>query len=152
MNNLIHTLIGGNMAKSAELKTQVNEASVTDFLNSVEDEQKRKDSFDIMKMMKRVTKADPRMWGTSIVGFGSYHYKGASGREGDWMLIGFSPRKQNLTLYIMPGFERYPELMKRLGKYSTGKSCLYIKRLSDVDVDVLKELMDESVKMMKQQG
>jgi hypothetical protein len=140
------------MAKSAELKTQVNEASVTDFLNSVEDEQKRKDSFEIMKMMKRVTKADPRMWGTSIVGFGTYHYKGASGREGDWMLIGFSPRKQNLTLYIMPGFERYPELMKKLGKYSTGKSCLYIKRLSDVDVEVLKELMAESVKMMKQQG
>jgi hypothetical protein len=125
---------------------------VTDFLNSVEDEQKKKDSFEIMKMMKQVTRAEPKMWGTSIVGFGTYHYKGASGREGDWMLIGFSPRKQNLTLYIMPGFERYPELMKKLGKHTTGKSCLYIKRLSDVDMDVLKELMAESVKVMQKQG
>jgi hypothetical protein len=140
------------MTKSTELKTQLNDASVTDFLNSVEDEQKKKDSFEIMKMMKQVTKAEPKMWGTSIVGFGTYHYKGASGREGDWMLIGFSPRKQNLTLYIMPGFERYPELMKKLGKHTTGKSCLYIKRLSDVDMDVLKELMAESVKVMQKQG
>jgi hypothetical protein len=140
------------VAKSTELKTKLNDASVTDFLNSVDDEQKRKDSFEIMKMMNQVTKAEPKMWGTSIVGFGSYHYKGASGREGDWMLIGFSPRKQNLTLYIMPGFERYPELMKKLGKHTTGKSCLYIKRLSDVDTDVLKELMAESVKVMKKQG
>lgn len=140
------------MAKSTELKTRLNDASVTEFLNSVEDEQKRKDSFEIAKMMKQVTKAEPKMWGTSIVGFGSYHYKGASGREGDWMLIGFSPRKQNLTLYIMPGFERYPELMNKLGKHTTGKSCLYIKRLSDVDKDILRELMAESVKVMKKQG
>lgn len=139
------------MAK-AEVKTKVNEASVTDFLNSVADEQKRKDSFEILKIMKQVSKEDAKMWGTSIIGFGSYHYKGASGREGDWMLIGFSPRKQNITLYIIPGFELYPALMKKLGKYSTGKSCLYIKRLSDVDVDVLKELMTESLKVMKKQG
>jgi len=140
------------MAKTAEVKTKVNDASVTGFLNSVEDEQKRKDLFEILKIMKQVTKEDAKMWGTSIVGFGSYHYKGASGREGDWMLIGFSPRKQNITLYIMPGFERYPALMKKLGKYSTGKSCLYIKKLSDVDSDVLKELMIESVKVMKKQS
>lgn len=140
------------MAKTAELKTKVNEASVADFLNSIEDEQKRKDSLEIVRVMQQITKEKPKMWGTSIVGFGSYHYKGASGREGDWMLIGFSPRKQNLTLYIMPGFERYPDLMKKLGKYSTGKSCLYIKRLSDINVDVLKELMDESIKVMKQQS
>ena len=139
------------MAK-AELKTKVNEASVTDFLNSVEDEQKRKDSFEVLKLMKQVSKEDPKMWGGSIVGFGSYHYKGASGREGEWMLIGFSPRKQNITLYIMPGFERYPDLMKKLGKYSTGKSCLYIKRLSDVDAAVLKELVTESLKVMKKQS
>lgn len=139
------------MAK-VELKTKVNEASVTDFLNSVEDEQKRKDSFEVLKLMKQASKEDAKMWGGSIVGFGSYHYKGASGREGEWMLIGFSPRKQNITLYIMPGFERYPTLMKKLGKYSTGKSCLYIKRLSDVDVDVLKELMTESLKVMKKQS
>ncbi len=140
------------MAKTAELKTKVNDASVTDFLNSIEDEQKRKDSFEILKIMQRVSKEVAKMWGASIVGFGSYHYKGASGREGDWMLIGFSPRKQNITLYIMPGFERYPGLMKKLGKHSTGKSCLYIKRLSDVDIDVLKELMTESLKVMKQQS
>jgi hypothetical protein len=139
------------MAKT-EVKTKVNEASVTEFLNSVEDEQKRKDSFEVLKLMKQVSKEDAKMWGSSIVGFGSYHYKGASGREGDWMLIGFSPRKQNLTLYIMPGFERYPALMKKLGKYSTGKSCLYIKKLSDVDVTVLKELMTESLKVMKKQS
>ena len=140
------------MAKTAELKTKVNEASVADFLNSIEDEQKRKDSLEIVRVMQQITKEKPKMWGTSIVGFGLYHYKGASGREGDWMLIGFSPRKQNLTLYIMPGFERYPDLMKKLGKYSTGKSCLYIKRLSDINVDVLKELMAESINVMKQQS
>ena len=140
------------MAKTAEVKTKVNDASVIDFLNSVEDEQKRKDSFEIARIMEQVTKEKPKMWGASIIGFGSYHYKGVSGREGDWMLIGFSPRKQNITLYIMPGFERYQGLMKGLGKYSTGKSCLYIKRLSDVDMDVLKELMTESLKVMKKQG
>jgi len=140
------------MAKTVEVKTKVNNASVTDFLNSVADEQKRNDSFEILKMMKQISKEDAKMWGTSIVGFGSYHYKGASGREGDWMLIGFSPRKQNITLYIMPGFDRYQKLMKNLGKYSTGKSCLYIKRLSDVDVNVLKELMTASLKVIKNQG
>ena len=139
------------MAKTTELKTKVNDASVVDFLSGVADEQKQKDSFEILKIMKQITKEEPKMWGSSIVGFGSYHYKGASGREGDWMQIGFSPRKQNITLYIIPGFERYPELMKKLGKYSTGKSCLYVKRLSDVDMDVLKELITESLKVMKNQ-
>lgn len=136
----------------AELKTKVNDASVTEFLNSVEDEEKREDCFEIVKIMKQATKAEPKMWGSSIVGFGSYHYEYASGREGDWMLVGFSPRKQNLTLYIMPGFERYQELLKKLGKYSTGSSCLYIKRLKDVDIRVLQELVNESVKMMKQRA
>jgi len=140
------------MAKTAELKTKVNDASVTEFLNSVADEQKRKDSFEILKIMKQITKEQPKMWGSSIIGFGSYHYKGASGREGDWLQIGFSPRKQNITLYIIPGFERYQELMKKLGKYSTGKSCLYVKRLSDVNVDVLKDLITEYVKVMKKQS
>jgi hypothetical protein len=121
--------MGGNMAKTAEVKTRVNDASVVDFLSSVADEQKQKDSFEILKIMKKITGEEPKMWGSSIVGFGSYHYKGVSGREGDWMQIGFSPRKQNITLYIIPGFERYPGLMKKLGKYATGKSCLYVKRL-----------------------
>lgn len=137
------------MAKNAELKTKLNDASVDDFINTVSDEQIRTDCFEIIKIMKQVTKAEPKMWGSSIVGFGSYHYKGASGREGDWMLVGFSPRKQNLTLYIMAGFDRYEALLKKLGKFSTGKSCLYIKKLADVDKKVLKELVSESVQFMK---
>jgi hypothetical protein len=139
------------MAKKTELKTQVNEASVEGFLNSVADEQARKDCFEILKMMKQVTKEEPKMWGASIVGFGSYHYKGASGREGDWMLTGFSPRKQNLTLYLMHGFNVHKDLLKKLGKYKTSMGCLYIKKLDDVDKKVLKELMAESVKRMKSQ-
>jgi hypothetical protein len=133
----------------AELKTKLNDASVDDFLNGVEDEQKRKDCFTVLKLMKQATKAEPKMWGSSIIGFGSYHYKGASGREGDWMLTGFSPRKQNITLYIMAGFDNYDALLKKLGKHSTGKSCLYIKRLADVDTGVLKELVTQSVAHMK---
>ena len=139
------------MAKNAEVKTKVNEASVEGFLNSVADEQARKDCFEILKMMKQVTKEEPKMWGASIVGFGSYHYKGASGREGDWMLIGFSPRKQNLTLYLMHGFDVHKDLLKKLGKYKTSMGCLYIKNLDDVDKRVLKELVTESVKRMKSQ-
>lgn len=140
------------MAKTAELKTKVNDASVTDFLNSVEDKQKRKNTFEILEIMKQITKEEPKMWGSSIVGFGTHHYKYESGREGDSAMIGFSPRKQNITLYIVPGFERYQGLMKKLGKHSTGKSCLYIKRLGDVDVEVLKELITESLQVMKKTG
>jgi hypothetical protein len=137
------------MAKKAEVKTKVNEASVEGFLNSVGDEQARKDCFELLKMMKQVTKEEPKMWGASIVGFGSYHYKGASGREGDWMLTGFSPRKQNLTLYLNHGFDVHEDLLKKLGKYKTGMGCLYVKKLDDVDKKVLKELVTESVKRMK---
>jgi hypothetical protein len=137
------------MAKSAELKTKVNEASVEGFLNSVKDEQARADCFEILKIMKQVTKEEPKMWGASIVGFGSYHYKGASGREGDWMLTGFSPRKQNLTLYLMGGFDAHADLLKKLGKHKTSVGCLYIKKLEDVDKKVLKELIVETVKTMK---
>ena len=132
-----------------ELKTKVNDASVTKFLNSIEDESTRKDCLEIMKLMKQVTKEEPRMWGASIVGFGSYHYKGASGREGDWMLTGFSPRKQNLTLYIIAGFDKHANLLKKLGKHSTSKGCLYIKKLADVDMKLLKELVSDSVQTMK---
>jgi hypothetical protein len=137
------------MAKNAEVKTKVNEASVEGFLSSVADAQTRKDCFEILKMMKQVTKEEPKMWGTSIVGFGSYHYKGASGREGDWFLTGFSPRKQNLTLYLNHGFDVHKDLLKKLGKYKTGMGCLYVKKLDDVDKKVLKELVTESVKRMK---
>ena len=137
------------MAKNAEVKTKVNEASVERFLNSVADEAARKDCFELLKMMKQVTKEEPKMWGTSIVGFRSYHYKGASGREGDWFLTGFSPRKQNLTLYLNHGFDVHEDLLKKLGKYKTGMGCLYVKKLEDVDKKVLKELVTESVKRMK---
>jgi hypothetical protein len=133
----------------AELKTKVNEASVNKFLNSVADKQKREDSYVILELMKKITKFEPKMWGSSIVGFGSYHYKYESGREGDICLIGFSPRKQNLTLYIMSGFSKYGDLMKKLGKYKTGKACLYINKLDDIDIKVLKELINESVKTLK---
>ena len=137
------------MAK-AELKTKVNDASVTKFLNGVANEQRRNDCFAILKMMRQVTKEEPKMWGSSIVGFGSYHYQGKSGREGDWMLIGFSPRKQNLTLYLMGGFDAHTALLRKLGKFTTGVGCLYIKTLDDVDKKVLKALVQASVKRMKQ--
>lgn len=140
------------MAKTAELKTKVNEASVADFINSVEDEQKRKDSFEILKMMEQATKERPKMWGTSIIGFGTHHYKYESGREGDFLITGFSPRKQNITLYIAGYLERYQGLLQKLGKHSTGKGCLYIKRLSDVDASVLKELISESHETAKKKG
>jgi nucleoid DNA-binding protein len=133
------------MAK-VELKTKVNDASVTEFLNSVTDEQKRKDCAELLKLMKQVTREAPKMWGASIVGFGSYHYKGKSGREGDWMLTGFSPRKQNLTVYIISGFDAHAALLKKLGKFTTSMGCLYIKKLADVDKKVLKELVQASVK------
>ena len=134
----------------AELKTKQTDESVTEFLNGVPDEKKRQDSFAILELMTEVTGAEPRMWGESIVGFGSYHYRYASGREGDWFVTGFSPRKQNLTLYIMAGFDNYEQLLQNLGKHKTGKSCLYIKRLEDVDLDTLRELVSQSVQHMKE--
>ena len=130
----------------AEPKTRVNDADVEAFLNGIEDEKKRKDSFAVLELMKKITKAEPKMWGASIVGFGDYRYKYQSGREGDWFVSGFSPRKQNLTLYIMSGFSRYDELLAKLGKHKTGKSCLYINKLEDVNFGVLAELIETSVK------
>ena len=133
----------------AELKTKKTEASVEDFLNGVKDEATKKDCFEIVKLMKQATKADPKMWGSSIVGFGTQHLKYASGRELDWMVIGFSPRKQNLTLYIPGSLESYSDLLKKLVKHTTGKGCLYVKSLKDVDAKVLKELIQRSVKATK---
>ncbi len=129
----------------ADPKTRKNDASVEAFLNSVENDRKREDSFALLEMMQEVTGEEPKMWGDSIVGFGEYHYTYASGRGGDWFLVGFAPRKQNLTLYIMAGFDEYEELLGKLGKHSTGKSCLYIKRLDDVDLTALNELIELSV-------
>ena len=128
----------------AELKTKKNDKEVSTFLNSLEDAKKRQDCEALLRLMQEETGEPPAMWGESIVGFGEYHYHYASGREGDWFLTGFSPRKQNLTVYIMAGFEAYEALMKRLGKYKTSKSCLYIKRLEDVDPKVLRELVRQS--------
>jgi hypothetical protein len=132
----------------AELKTKKTVNSVDDFLNNVDDPGKKKDCFEIIEIMKEVTGENPKMWGNSIVGFGDYHYKYASGTEGDWFKTGFSPRKQNLTLYIMSGFDEYENLMERLGKYKIGKSCLYIKKLSDIDLNILKELISRSLLML----
>jgi len=132
----------------AELKTKVNKASVENFLKKVTDVKKREDCFIILEMMKKITKEEPKMWGPSIVGFGKYHYKYESGREGDFFISGFSPRKQNLTIYIMPGFNKYQELMKKLGKYKNSISCLYIKKLEDIDLKILEKLVLESFKYM----
>lgn len=134
----------------SEQKTKPTSESVNEFLARL-DEKRRKDCMTVAKLMKSATGAKPKMWGSSIIGFGTYRYRYESGREGEWPVIGFSPRKNDLTLYIMPGFERFPDLMSKLGKYKTGKSCLYIKKLADVDMDVLTNLIDESVSAMSKQ-
>ena len=130
----------------AELKTKLNDASVTDFLNKIENEEKREDSFEILKLMQQVTGQEPKMWGSSIIGFGNVHLKYESGRELDWFITGFSPRKQNLSLYGLP----HTDELKKLGKYKTGGGCLYVNKLKDVDIKVLKELIKQSVKAAKQ--
>lgn len=132
----------------SEPKTKKNDSSVADFIDSVSDEGRRSDCWKVLELMKEATGAEPKMWGASIVGFGSYLYQYESGREGEWPLVGFSPRKQNLTLYLMYGFEKYPDLMEKLGKYKTGKSCLYIKKLEDIDHKALRKLIELSVKAM----
>jgi len=133
----------------AELKTRATKASVKAFVDGIENERRRKDMRVVMKIMRKATGKPPRMWGDSIVGYGRYHYEYESGREGDWFLAGVSPRKQSLTLYIMPGFRRYEPLMKKLGKHKTGRACLYVNKLDDVDLEVLEELVRESVEHMK---
>ena len=130
----------------SELKTRPTGASVEDFLNTVEHPQRREDGFELLEMMKDITNEEPTMWGSSIVGFGSYHYKYESGREGDIPLTGFSPRKRSFTVYIMSGFEEYKDLLDKLGKHKIGKSCLYINRLADVDKKVLKKIIKKSLK------
>lgn len=131
-------------------KTVETDSSVERFIAQVADEQKRKDSREMIGLMKEITGSEPRMWGSSLVGFGKYHYKYASGREGDFFITGFSPRKTAFTLYIIPGFERYQDLMSKLGPYKTGKSCLYIKSLDAVDRGVLKEIISDSVACMRE--
>ena len=133
----------------AETKTKPTAVSVKDFISTVPDEQKRKDSLVLIDMMSKITKEEPKMWGPSIIGFGSYHYKYESGHEGDMCITGFSPRKAAISVHILMGFNKSPELMKKLGKYKMGKSCLYVKKLTDIDTKVLEELIEESVKYIK---
>lgn len=133
----------------AENKTKPTKARVGDFLDKIDNATRRADARKIASMMRRATGKRATMWGPSIVGYGRYHYKYGSGREGDWMLTGFSPRKQNLVVYIMPGFSKFDALMKKLGKYKTGRSCLYINKLEDVDEKVLEKLIADSVKTMR---
>jgi hypothetical protein len=134
----------------ADNKTQPTKASVTAYINAIEDTQRRADVRKVAAMMRKATGKRARMWGPGIVGYGTYHYKYASGREGDFMITGFASRKQALTVYIMPGFERFDALMGKLGRYTTGKSCLYIKRLSEVDKTVLERLINASVQYMRE--
>jgi hypothetical protein len=130
----------------AELKTKVNDQSVTAFLNGIADEQRKQDCFTVLELMRKATKAEPKMWGSAIVGFGHYHYIYASGREGDWFVTGFSPRKQNLTLYLHGGFAQQAPLMQKLGKHKAGMGCLYINKLGDIHLPTLKTLIAKSVK------
>lgn len=136
----------------AEIKTKPTDRSVEQFLNTIPNEQKRRDCFTLLEIMKRITQSEPKMWGESIIGFGDYHYKYASGREGDWFVVGFSPRKQSLTLYSMADYEQHHELMKTLGKHKTGKSCLYIKRLEDIHLPTLEKLIEEAVNRVSGAG
>ena len=139
------------MAKKAELKTRVNDASVTDFLKTVTDKEKQADSKTLLEMFRKITGEKPRMWGSSIIGFGEYTYKSPStSRTGDWFMTGFSPRKQNLTVYIMPGFARYVDLLKKLGKHKLGGGCLYFNKLADIDMKTLQELVKNAYKHMKE--
>ena len=132
-----------------ELKTKKTDASVEDFLNSIENEERRSDGFRVLEMYKRVTGEEPKMWGPAIIGFGDQKYKYPDGREMDWMTAAFSPRKQNLTLYVICNSPKQPKLLEKLGKHSTSVSCLYIKRLSDIHLPTLKKLIKTSVKELK---
>ena len=134
----------------ATLKTARNDASVDAYLQTVENESRREDCRTVIDIMMRVTGEAPAMWGPSIIGFGSYHYRYDSGREGDFFLTGVAPRKQALTVYIMPGFSSYDGLMAKLGKHKTGRSCLYIRKLEDVDLDLLEKLIAKSVAWMRE--
>ncbi len=133
----------------AELKTKATKVSVKDFLKSVTDEQKRKDSLLLIDMMSKITKEKPKMWGPSIIGFGSYHYRYESGHEGDMCIVGFSPRKAAISIYISAGFKKRDSLLKKLGKHKSAVACLYVKKLEDVDLKILKELITESFKHSK---
>jgi hypothetical protein len=138
-------------SKLVEIQTRQNKGSVEAFINSVTEEQKRKDSFTLVEMMRNATGEEPRMWGSSLIGFGKYRYKSpATGREVDWLKIGFSPRKANLSLYLTMDIKKHAEKLQKLGKHKTGVGCLYINKLEDVDVDVLKDLIETSLKNVRE--
>lgn len=132
----------------SENKNKQTENSVEDFLNKTENEQRKKDAFEVLELMKSITGLEPKMWGDSMVGFGSYHYKYESGREGDLFMTGFAPRKANLSIYLIDGFEKYADLLEKLGKHKTSVSCLYITKLDKIDKEVLKEIITKSFKTM----
>lgn len=133
-----------NYVIMSELKTKRNNKNVLAFLNKIENDNKKRDCFAILDLIKEISGEDPKMWGDSIIGFGDYHYKYKSGREGDWFKVGFSPRKNNIVLYFMTYFKKSENILKRIGKYKTGKSCFYINKLEDINIDVLKELIQKS--------
>lgn len=133
----------------SQRKTTQNEADVNAFLDAVDNPQRGSDARQLLDLMQAVTGESPKMWGSSIVGFGSYRYRYASGREGDSLAVGFSPRKRNLVIYIMPGFSDYGDILGGLGKFRTGRSCLYVNKLDDVDLGLLEELVRESVAEMR---
>lgn len=134
----------------ADLKTKQNDESVSAFLASVDHPKRREDALEVCDLMSRLTGWQARMWGKSIIGFGAYDYTYESGHSGRWMMVGLSPRKTSLTIYIMPGFKPFPDLMEKLGKYKTGKSCLYVNKLEDIDIGVLEELIKQSIDVMKE--
>jgi|AntRauTorcE11897_2_1112592.scaffolds.fasta_scaffold13748_2 hypothetical protein len=141
-----------NSNQMAQNKTQKTEQSVEGFLNSIDHETRKKDGFELLKMMSDITGEPAKMWGTSIIGFGDYHYKYESGREGDFFIVGFSPRKQSMSLYLMTGFDGYQEMLSKIGKHKTGKSCLYINKLEDIDREALRDLINTSYKAFKNKG
>jgi len=137
---------------AAENKTQRTNAGVSAFIAKIKDPKRRGECQTLVKLMEAASGERAAMWGTSIVGFGTYHYRGRSGREGDWFITGFSPRAQALTIYVIPGVESFPVLMRGLGRYTTGKSCIYVKKLEDIDLPMLKKLVQASFKELKKRG
>jgi len=133
------------VSEMAEPKTKKTEASVSDFIAAIKDAEKQKDARVLLRLMQRATGEKPKMWGTSIIGFGDMHYRSASGREGDWFLVGFSPRAQNLTVYLMAGIKKHKPLLAKLGKHKVGMSCLYLGRFTDIDLAVLEAILERAV-------
>lgn len=134
----------------SDLKTKPNQGDVKAFIDTVEPEGKREDSQELLKLMAKITGLEPKMWGPSIIGYGNYHYKYKSGREGDWFLTGFSPRKQNMTVYLMGGFAESESLLEKLGKHKVSVGCLYFKKLADIDIEILKQLVTKSIDTLKE--